>query len=120
MTARNGPPWKERRAVQLQQYNFDVAHCPGVNNPGDYLLRHPIAADPRTQQETDNGVERLIKLITELACPQVLFLEEILEPTKEDCCIQKAKEALKGHQWKNFLDGVDGLTDEKREARMGM
>ena len=40
-SARTATPRIERWTVQLQPYSFEIIYHPGVNNPANYLSRHP-------------------------------------------------------------------------------
>ncbi|KAJ1107944.1 hypothetical protein NDU88_005330 [Pleurodeles waltl] len=73
--------------------------------------------DPNAESEEDPGAKGFVKMIVDLGCPRVLLLEEMVEETKKDGSLWKVKEALQRDHWQNFLEIMQGLADEEREAR---
>ena len=117
-TARNGPPRIERWAVQLQPYSFEITYRPGVNNPADYLSRHPPPTlNQESQGDVDEGTEDFIKMVSDIACPKTLSIGEIAEATRNDPHLTKVREALPGKQWKYFLAGHQALNDRDKRVR---
>ena len=56
-------------------------------------------------------------MITDSACPKSLSLQEIREATAEDPNLIKAKEALKQHHWRAFLNNAGTLTPTDQTIR---
>ncbi|KAJ1140256.1 hypothetical protein NDU88_006613 [Pleurodeles waltl] len=99
------------------QYSFIVVYRPGMNNAADYLSCHPLTQDPQEEGEDEVATEGFVNMVTEMACPRGLSVMEIVEATKENTCLKRVNEALRGCQWKNILDRLRGLIEVEHEAR---
>ncbi|KAJ1119863.1 hypothetical protein NDU88_008048 [Pleurodeles waltl] len=68
---RLAPPRIERWAVLLQPYRFTVVYRPGVNNPADYLSRHPPPKVFDDHQERDEeNTELFVSMVVHVESRQ--------------------------------------------------
>jgi len=86
----------ERWVLRLQPYQFTVQYKPGVENPADFLSRHPTT-DSVSQQE--QMAEQYISLITSSAVPKTMTITEIMDATNCDRTLQSLRAAIRLNQW---------------------
>ena len=91
------PPARiERWMLRLQQYNFSVVYKAGIENPADYLSRHPVKIASKEQSDI---AEEYINFLTHAAVPDTLTLDEIKEATQQDRTLKALRAALKTGCW---------------------
>ena len=90
----------ERWLLRLQQYTFEVIYQKGVNNPADYLSRHP-----NDRSNKHNFTEFCINYLILNCLPPTVKLEEVIDETSKDTVITLVKESLKTQRW--HIDNED-------------
>ena len=91
------PPARiERWVLRLQQYDFSVVYKAGIENPADYLSRHPVKI---ASKEHSDIAEEYINFLTNAAVPDTLTLDEIKEATQQDRTLRALRAALKTNYW---------------------
>ena len=73
---------------QTQGYNFTLKYEKGINNPSDYLSRHP--GEQKGAENTEIDLEVLIQT----ALPDAVTVEEVREHTKNDRTLQLLKKSI--------------------------
>ncbi len=86
----------ERWVLGLQPYRFTVQYKPGVDNPADYLSRHPTRESTRQQEKM---AEQYINLLTESAVPKTMTIAEIKSATNSDKTLQTLRAAIRLTRW---------------------
>ena len=100
---RNGkktPARIERWSIRLNEYDFEVLHRPGKDNPADYLSRKPLdsGSDAHGVQES---VESYVNYVFEYSIPKSISHEEIVNFTKQDPVLQELIRRIRGSKF-NF------------------
>lgn len=91
----------ERLALRLSPYTFSATHTRGVNNPSDYLSRHPLKSISSVSRPLHN-IQDNVNLIALHCLPHTITLEEVTKATSADGVLQQVIEALKNHaKWTN-------------------
>ena len=85
----------ERWVLRLQPYSFKVLYKPGVNNPADYLSRHPKSHSLKQQ----NMAEEHVNFIAYNSVPKAMTLEEIEIATNQDDTLKGLRAAIKLNKW---------------------
>ncbi|KAK3092457.1 hypothetical protein FSP39_003031 [Pinctada imbricata] len=94
------PPARiERWRLRLQAYTFTVKYKRGVDNPADYMSRHPNQA--LNQSSEEKIAERFINFVAEYAVPKTISLSDIAEASTNDANIQRAIRNLRSGKWHN-------------------
>lgn len=91
----------ERWGLRLQAFDFTVKHKPGVENPSDYLSRHPELST--CTQDRTNTSDKYIQFIGNNTVPKSMTIEEIQKATLEDETIQAVISALQDNNWHSAL-----------------
>jgi len=86
----------ERWVLRLQPYAFKIVYKSGVNNPADYLSRHPTNESKRKQEKM---TEQYINFVTEHSVPKAMTLKEILDATNADAALTELRDAIKTNKW---------------------
>lgn len=92
-------PRIERWCLRLQQYNFTVIYQPGVNNPADYISRHPLKSD---SVKNEKVTEEYVNFVSEVSCPKAVTLQEIEKATKSDSLLQSLIKCLRDDGWHKY------------------
>ncbi len=100
----------ERWVLRLQPYTFNVIYKPGVDNPADYLSRHPITSKSFKKQQ--KMTEEYVHFITEHSVPKAMTLEEIATATSEDHDLKGLRAALRLNQWSSVAKCYSSFKDE--------
>ena len=82
--------------IPLQQYDFSVVYKAGIENPADYLSRHPVK---NASKEQSDMVEDYIKFLTNAVVPDTSTLDEINEAAQQDRTLRALRAALKTGYW---------------------
>ena len=70
------PPLRiERWGLRLQPYKLSIKYRPGVDNPSDYMSRHPIQLEKSDAKE--NVAEQYVNFIAETSTPTAMTLDEV-------------------------------------------
>ena len=78
------PPIRlERWLMYLQQFDFKVEYCKGIENAADYLFRHSVAIDESYEHINRVYEASLSKTITSCV-PRALNLKDVQEATAKD------------------------------------
>ena len=102
----------ERWVLRLQPYRFTVQYKPGVDNPADFLSRHPTKESASRQEKM---TEQYINLLTRSAVPKTMTIAEIKNATDSDKTLQGLRAAIRLNRWdcdvvKPFKSVRDELT----------
>ena len=94
------PPARiQRWMLRLQQYDFEVVYKKGLDNPADFLSRHP----PTKVNFSRNIAEGYVNFVTQSAVPPALSLEEIARETGADPGLWALRVALKTDCWNSDI-----------------
>ena len=89
----------ERWILRLQPYSFNVIKKPGIDNPADYLSRHPAPNSGKKQQVM---TEEYVNFITEHSVPKAMTLKGIADATSEDNALKGLRAAIRLNQWSSI------------------
>ena len=67
-----------------------------MNNPADYLSRHPTNESKRKQEKM---TEQYIYFVTNHSVPKAMTLKEILYATNADAALTELQDAIKTNKW---------------------
>lgn len=84
----------ERLCLRLIPYRFTIVHKKGVDNPSDYMSRHPLEFT-KSEYRTPKVPEEYIQFILRHATPKAMSLQEIEEATENDPLLMELQETLK-------------------------
>ena len=99
----------ERWVLRLQPYSFKVLYKPGVNNPADYLSRHPKSHSLKQQ----NMAEEHVNFIAYNSVPKAMTLEEIEIATNQNDTLKGLRAAIKLNKWHyDVVRPYKSITDE--------
>ncbi|XP_065058440.1 uncharacterized protein K02A2.6-like [Rhopilema esculentum] len=99
----------ERCVLRLQPYSFNVIYKPGIDNPADYLSRHPAPNSGKKQQIM---TEEYVNFITEHSVPKAMTLKEIADATSEDHALKGLRAAIRLNQWSSIAKSFSSCKDE--------
>ncbi|XP_065067305.1 uncharacterized protein K02A2.6-like [Rhopilema esculentum] len=99
----------ERWVLRLQPYSFNVIYKPGIDNPADYLSRHPAPNSGKKQQIM---TEEYVNFITEHSVPKAMTLKEIADATSEDHALKGLRAAIRLNQWSSIAKSFSSCKDE--------
>ena len=95
---RSQPPARiERWNLHLQEYNFTTVYTKGIENPSDFLSRHP---SKEISDNEEQAAELYVNFIATHATPNAMTLSEIKQATKDDATLQKVIELIHNNNWK--------------------
>ena len=104
------PPARiERWNLRLQEYNFTTMHTKGVDNPSDFLSRHP--SKDSSHQFADIA-EAYVNFITAHSLPKAISLEDIQQATANDSILQKLTKMISNDAW--MLKDEDNMSEEEK------
>ncbi|KAM7283208.1 uncharacterized protein ISCGN_000341, partial [Ixodes scapularis] len=83
----------ERLVLRIQQYNFRVEHTCGINNPSDYLSRHPMPSSP-ADARLAHSTNAYVNFIAHHNIPKAMTRAEVAAATLNDPHMQKVIAAL--------------------------
>ncbi|XP_040067585.1 uncharacterized protein K02A2.6-like [Ixodes scapularis] len=83
----------ERLVLRIQQYNFRVEHKCGINNPSDYLSRHPMPSSP-ADARLAHSTNAYVNFIAHHNIPKAMTRAEVAAATLNDPHMQKVIAAL--------------------------
>ena len=103
----------ERWNLRIQDYTFDVVFTKGIDNPSDFLSRHPV---PRAEGKTENLADQYVHILSYHFVPKAMTLEQIKIATKQDLTLQKLVELIQNGNWycintPESLDNIDPNID---------
>nr|XP_034319592.1 uncharacterized protein K02A2.6-like [Crassostrea gigas] len=101
------PPARiERWRLRLQAYDFHVKYKKGVDNPADYMSRHPdIRTDENGSKEEKIG-EEFVNFVAQHAVPKTVTLLEVAECTANDANLQMVIQNLRTGKWITKSDNM--------------
>ena len=106
LNPKSKPPARiQRWNLRLQEYDFSVVHTKGIDNPSDFLSRHP---SQYTTPQQEQMATRYVNFISSHAVPKAMSLSEIEEATKEDVTLQKLADLIRTNGW----DSLNDLSDQ--------
>ena len=85
--------------MKLQPYDISMIYKPGVDNPADYLSRHPQKELSCDVSRAEKVAEEYIAYIVDNTTPKAMSLDEIATETENDATLKTVKEALKTNRW---------------------
>src|SRR5277367_4845492 len=94
--------------LRLLQYRVNIKYEPGVNNPADYLSRHPVEDENQLTQIIQTDIERNEAALINCSALQAITVKDIAEATRKDEELQALR---------NFLQG--GKQSETLKSRKG-
>ena len=92
-------PRIERWAMRLQPYELTMIYQPGIQNPADYLSRHPQTAPSGDNTRAEKIAEEYVSYIVDALTPKAMSLEIIAAETKKDKTLRAVLEALRTNNW---------------------
>ena len=103
----------ERWNLRIQDYTFDVVFTKGIDNPSDFLSRHPT---PSAEGKTENLADQYVNFISYHSVPKAMTLEQIKIATRQDVTLQKLVELIQNGNWYSintpeFLETIDKTID---------
>ena len=105
------PPARiERWNLHLQEYNFSTTHTKGLDNPSDFLSRHPSSDTSRIQEQT---AEEYVNFLAIHATLKAMSLDDIKQATENDPILQKLVELIGNGDWTSFKKD-DKFSDAER------
>ena len=104
---RSKPPARiERWNLRLQGYDFTTVHTKGIDNPSDFLSRHP---SPQVDDQQSVSAEEFVAFLSHHAVPRAMTLSEIQQKTSSDPTLQKVAELIQSDDWPQ----ISQITDEE-------
>ena len=110
----NPPARIARWNLRLQEYNFDVIHTKGQDNPSDFLSRHPI-------QDTtmhNNNAEDYVNFLSQQSVPKAMTLSEIATATCNDATLQRVISNIRDTNWQDIYDKTRTLPENINRAEL--
>ena len=89
----------ERWNLRLQTYDFVLKYRPGVDNPADFLSRHPVEPSHAKTAHEKTIAEEYVNFLIDNAVPKAVTSSEISAVTANDPTLQAVVQALKSDQW---------------------
>lgn len=105
-------PRIERWCLRLQQYTFGTVYRPGVNNPADYMSRHPI---PSTCERGRKVTEDYVNYVCQSSCPKAVSVAEVLQATRDDAMLANVIDCVSAStsQWYKYKNCEEMTAYEK-------
>ena len=98
------PPARiERWSLRLQPYSANIVYIVGLNNPADYMSRHPLNQSKLTSRE-EKVAEEYINFLTNVVIPKAMTLKEVKLATQADATLQAVLEAIRVNSWHKTVD----------------
>ena len=103
----------ERWNLRIQDYTFDVVFTKGIDNPLDFLSRHPV---PSAESKIENLADQYVHFLSYRSVPKVMTLEQTKIATKQDVTLQKLVELIQNGNWycintPELLENIDPTID---------
>ena len=89
----------ERWNLRLQTYDFILKYRPGIDNPADFLSRHPVNPSHVKTDHEKTIAEEYVNFLIDNAVPKAVTSSEISAVTANDPTLQAVVRALKSDQW---------------------
>ncbi|KAL7851862.1 hypothetical protein SRHO_G00176470 [Serrasalmus rhombeus] len=97
---RSKPPARiERWDLRLQPYDLRVVYRKGLENPADYMSRHPIKVQTGKHTRATKVAEEYVNFLAQHTTPKAMTLAEIKEETLTDQILQKVSAHIRDHTW---------------------
>jgi len=84
-----------RWTLRMQEYHYTVSYVKGVDNPSDYLSRHPQGKAPLSR----GMAEEYINYTISNAVPQAIGIAEVMDQSIRDSELTEVRNALNSGQW---------------------
>ena len=88
----------ERWALRLQPYAAIIAYRTGLDNPADYLSRHPQPLIQPTSRE-QKVAEEYVNFISNHVIPRAMTLDDIRAATEQDPTLQAVWSSIQSGRW---------------------
>ena len=89
----------ERWNLRLQTYDFVLKYRPGIDNPADFLSRHPVDPSHAKTAHEKTIAEEYVNFLIDHAVPKAITASEISTVTASDPTLQAVVQALRSDQW---------------------
>ncbi len=99
----NPSPRIQNWLLKVQPYDMKVVHCPGKDNPADYMSRHPGTSNV-TDDKTSQAAEEFINFVAHHATPKAITLDHIRTETAKDVALQATINAYRSNRWYTLKD----------------
>jgi len=93
----------ERWMLRLLPYQPKIQFKRGVDNPADYLSRHPQQLTKPSSRE-EQIAEEYINFVAEMAIPKALTREQIREKTDKDPTLCAVRDLVQSNKWHMMAD----------------
>ncbi|XP_020555459.2 uncharacterized protein K02A2.6-like [Oryzias latipes] len=94
------PPARiERWGLRLQPYNFRVEYRKGVENPADYMSRHPMLSPSCESTRATKVAEEYVNFAATHSTPKAMTLTEIKAETLKDPVLQEVSTFIRDNNW---------------------
>ena len=94
------PPLRiERWSMRLLPYKLTIKYRPGVENPADYMSRHPpevVADDIPCQQKL---AEAYVNWVAESSVPKAMTFQDVKLATARDKTLQEVMRLVRTNRW---------------------
>ncbi len=110
----NPPARIARWNLRMQEYDFEVVHTKGQDNPSDFLSRHPL-------QDTtlpNNHAEDYVNFLSQQSVPKAMTLSEIETATCNDATLQRVILNIRDTNWKDIYDKNCTLPENINRAEL--
>lgn len=104
----------ERLQLRLQPCKTKIIYKPGVDNPADYMTRHP---DPKQAQNFSHlsRVDAYINFVTTYVAPPAVTLQEVKDATAADETLQNLARVIINQRWHEVGKDVSQYQQIKQE-----
>nr|XP_006823380.1 PREDICTED: uncharacterized protein LOC100371535 [Saccoglossus kowalevskii] len=85
----------ERWVIKAQRFRFKLIHCSGINNPSDYISRHPSSLNHHSGKRTDEHVS----FIRKHTLPCAVTMKEIQIAIQNDKTLMFVIQCLRTNCW---------------------
>ena len=104
----------ERLQLRLQPCKTKIIYKPGVDNPVDYMTRHP---DPMQSQNLSHlsRVDAYINFVTTYVVPPAVTLQEVKDATAADETLQNLARVITNQRWHEVGKDVSEYQQIKQE-----
>lgn len=79
----------ERLSLRLQQYDYEVEHISGKDNPADFLSRHAHDDEMMPQTKEGRATQEYVCFLSRVAVPKAITMTEVETAYAEDPLMQK-------------------------------
>lgn len=81
--------------LRLQQHDFKVVYKAGIDNPADFLSRHPLPVNENQR----SIAEEYINFITCASVPNAITVNDVSKATEDDKSLRALRAAIRSGCW---------------------